>query len=66
MCFHVVRFDDIIFSGTYEECENHIENYCKIRYTDDLLAGNIYIVSDYELNNASFADSELTEEDIPY
>lgn len=47
--FHVVRFDTIIFSGNYDKCENYIENYCKIRYTDDLLAGNIYIISDKEL-----------------
>lgn len=51
MTYYVIRIDAVIFSGTYEECENYIENYCKVRYTDDLLAGNIYIVSDDELNN---------------
>ena len=67
-CFHVIRFDDIIFSGTYQQCEEHIENYCKVRYTDDLLAGQIYIIDDDELSDSllNHSHTELTEEDIPF
>lgn len=68
MIYYVVRLNDIIFHGTYEECENYIENYCKVRYTDDLLAGQIYIIDDDELSDALLKHShtELTEEDIPF
>ena len=67
MMYYVIRLNDIIFHGTYEECEDYIENYCKVRYTEDLLSGQIYIIDSDELSNVILTDNtELTEEDIPY
>lgn len=56
--FYVIRNNDIIYSGTYEECEAYIENYCKIKYTHDLLTGQIYIIDSDGLS--------LTDDDVPY
>lgn len=67
MMYYVIRLTDIIFHGTYEEREDYIENYCKVRYTEDLLSGQIYIIDSDELSNVILTDNtELTEEDIPY
>lgn len=67
MMYYVIRLNDIIFHGTYEECENYIENYCKVRYTEDLLSGQIYIIDSDELSDVILTDDiGLTDEDIPY
>lgn len=65
--YYVIRLNDIIFHGAYEECEDYIENYCKVRYTEDLLSGQIYIIDSDELSDVILTDDiGLTDEDVPY